>query len=95
MKPKDQLHIVCPDCGHEFSQPKLNSELNGNRPLHALDCINCNQPITGTPLSFCGGFACEACVVAYYQRQGPEVVNQELRERAFCAARLLRPRGKL
>jgi hypothetical protein len=29
------------------------------------------------------------------KQQGPDVVEQELRERRFCADRLLRPRTKL
>jgi hypothetical protein len=95
MKLRNDSRVVCPNCGHEFAQPKPESEINVDKPLHALRCINCNQPITSAPLSFCGGFACEPCVVAYYRRQGPDVVSQELRERRFCADRLLRPRTKL
>jgi primosomal protein N' len=95
MKPTNHSHVICPKCGHRFSQPQPKSELNVDKRLHALRCISCNQPITSAPLSFCGGFACEACVVAYYQQYGPDVVKQELRERTFSAARLLRPRRKL
>ena len=95
MKPTNHSQVTCPKCGHQFSQPQPKSEFNVDKPLHALRCINCIQPITGAPLSFCGGFACEACVTAYYQQHGPDVVEQELRERGFCAARLLRPRTKL
>jgi hypothetical protein len=95
MNSTNHSHVVCPKCGHQFSQPKPKKEPDVDKPLHALRCVNCNQPITSAPLSFCGGFACERCVVAYYQRQGPEVVKQELRERRFCADRLLRPRTKL
>jgi len=95
MNSKNHPPIVCPECGHQFSQPKAKSELSEDKPLHALRCINCNQPITSAPLSFCGGFACEPCVVAYYQQQGPDVVKQELQERRFRADRLLRPRTKL
>lgn len=55
-----------------------------------MRCIECNQAISDAPLSFGGHFACEPCVIAYYQQQGPEVVKQELRERRAMAARLLR-----
>jgi hypothetical protein len=95
MNSENQSHVVCPKCGHQFSQSKSASEQNVDKPLHALRCISCNQLITSAPLSFCGGFACEPCVVHYYQQQGPEVVKQEIRERRFCADRLLRPRTKL
>ena len=95
MKPTNHSQVVCPKCGHQFSQPQPKSELNEGKPLHALRCISCIQPITSAPLSFCGGFACEACVIAYYQQQGPDVVKQELRERRFRADRSLRPRTKL
>ena len=87
--------VACPKCGHQFSQPEPKSELDADKPLHVLHCINCLQPITGAPLSFCGGFACEACVIAYYQQYGSEVMEQELRERRICAARILRPSRKL
>jgi hypothetical protein len=95
MNSRNNPQVVCPKCGYQFSRPQVNSELNAGKPLHALRCINCIQPITGAPLSFCGGFACEACVTAYYQEHDPEVVEQELQERRFCAERLLRPRRKL
>ena len=94
MKSTNHSQVVCPKCGHQFLQPQPR-ELNVEKPLHALCCINCNEPITGAPLSFCGGFACEPCVVAYYKQQGADVVKQELRERRFCADRFLRPRTKL
>lgn len=88
MNSTNHLQIVCPKCGHQFSQPQL-------KPLHALRCINCNQPIISVPLSLGGGIACEPCVTARYQQQGSEVVKQELRERTFRAARLLLRRRKL
>jgi hypothetical protein len=92
MKPRNDSQVVCPKCGHLFSQPKLKSEISVDKPSHCLRCIECSQPITGAPLSFGGVFACESCVTAYYQQQGPEVVKLELRERTFTAARLLRRR---
>jgi hypothetical protein len=95
MKPTNHSQVVCPKCGHQFSEPQPKRQVDVEKPLHALRCNNCNQPITSAPLSFCGGFACEACVTAYYRQEGPSVVNQELRERKFCADRLLRPRTKL
>jgi hypothetical protein len=95
MNSTNHSHVVCPKCGHQFSQPKPKREPDVDKPLHALRCINCSQPITSAPLSFCGGFACEPCVIAYYQQHSPDVVKRELRERRFCAARLLRPRREL
>ena len=59
-----------------------------------MRCIECNQPITDAPLFFGGYFACEPCVIAYYQQQGPQLVKQELRERRVRAARLLQRQGK-
>jgi hypothetical protein len=85
------LQLVRPKCGHQFAQPqlKLAKQLNG------MHCIECGQPITGALLSFGGYFACEPCVIAYYQQQGHEVMKQELRERRVGAARLLRLRTKV
>jgi len=94
MNSKNHSQIICPECGHQIFAAKAKRELAEDKPLHALRCINCNQPITSAPLSFCGGFACEPCVIAYYQQQGLDVMKQELRERRFCADRLLRPRTK-
>jgi len=72
----------------------LRSQLKVGKPSHGMRCIECGRPITDAPLSFAGCFACESCVVAYYQKDGPEVVEQELRERKFRAARLLQQQGK-
>ena len=95
MKSMNHSQGFCPKCGHKFSKPQAKYELNVDKPLHTLRCIRCSQPITGAPLSFCGGFACEPCVIAYYQQYDPNAVTKALQERRICAARLLRPNSKL
>jgi len=92
MNSTNHLPVLCPKCGHQFSPPQRNSHIKSLQPLR---CIVCKRPITGAPLSFGGCFACESCVIAYYQEQGPGVVEQELRVGKFRAARLLRQRAKL
>jgi hypothetical protein len=90
MNSTNHLQVGRPKRRDQFSQPQLNREPNVDEPLNSLRCIECKQPITSAPLSFGGAFACESCVIGYYQQHGPEVVKQELRERRVCAACLLR-----
>lgn len=83
-------HVICPKCGHQFSQPQQNVD----KTSHGMRCIECDEPIIGAPLSFGGYFACEPCVIAYYHQDGPKIVKQELRERRVVAARILHQRGR-
>jgi hypothetical protein len=78
--------IVCPKCGHCFPLPEVARPVI-KRPSCEPRCIECKQPIAGEQLSFGGGFACEPCVVAYYQPQGLDIVAEEVRNRRLQAAR--------
>jgi len=70
--------------------------MNESRCLkQRLVCAECGREITDAPLSFGGGFACRSCVEAYYEPQGPEIVEQECRERAVAAMRMGSRRGSL
>lgn len=57
-------------------------------------CIECRQPTSGIPYSFGGGFACEACVRAYYRNRSPAEIAEELRCRGCQALRLIRKHQK-
>jgi hypothetical protein len=86
--------IVCPMCGHRLPVPEDQLDpLIGKLPC-GLRCIECKQLIAGKPLSFGGGFACEPCVIAYYQTHDAEVLAREVWERRIDAARLLKQRQK-
>src|SRR5436309_10409727 len=50
-----------------------------------LWCVECSEPIRGTPYFFGGALACEKCVRRYYRNSDPETVALELRERAVAA----------
>ena len=81
--------IVPPKCGHNFPLSKKEARAVAQASC-SLDCVECRKPIPGEPVSFAGRFACEACVTAHYQTQGPEIVALEIRERRSRAASILR-----
>ncbi len=55
-------------------------------------CIECQKSCSGTPYSFGGGFACEACVRAYYRNLPPVDIAEELRFRGRSALGAMRKR---
>jgi hypothetical protein len=81
-------------CGHRFPVSEGQLDPLIGKPPRGLRCIECKQLIAGEPLSFGGGFACEPCVIAYYQMHDAEVVVREVWERRIDAARLLKQRQK-
>jgi hypothetical protein len=88
-------HVACPKCSHRFPLPEAKINPFSEESSEELRCIKCMQPIEGEPLSFGGGFACEPCVIAYYQPHGPEIAAREIRERRICAKHMLPQRGKV
>ena len=82
--------IRCPKCGHEFKSNGKVPKIARARSVVPV-CVECEQEISGTPLSIGGTFACRTCVAGYCKKQGMggAVIEREIREREAEAARML------